>query len=98
MYVDAELLFAEDQDLAQIAGTYASTNVIDMRAEGSRDGNNKGGLAVVVTETFASGGAATRVPASGRAAVGSAPGALCIAFGRRAVASRVPFSLLGGVL
>lgn len=35
MYIDAELLFSDKQDLAQAAGTYLSENVIDLRQAGT---------------------------------------------------------------
>lgn len=70
MILSAELLLSDDQDLAQSAGSYASTNYIDLGAAGTPYGaaaalsNDPGPgtpvpLEVLITETFTSGGAAT---------------------------------------
>lgn len=68
--LDTELLFSEDQDLAQSAGSYASTNYIDLGAVGTPKGaaaaigrdiafGEPVPIDVFITEDFASGGAAT---------------------------------------
>lgn len=69
MMFDKHLMFSEAQDLSQAAGTYTSTNVVDLGASGTTGagatlaGNMGLGepvfLSVHVVEAFASGGAAT---------------------------------------
>lgn len=70
MILSAELLLSDDQDLAQTAASYASTNYIDLGAPGTPYGaaaalsNDPGpGQPVpfecIVTEAFTSAGAAT---------------------------------------
>lgn len=70
MMLDVETLFSDDQDLAQDAGTYDSTNAILQKTGGTipglggtaKDDIGDGGQAKVlcqITETFTSAGAAT---------------------------------------
>lgn len=69
MIMDKQLLFSDQQNLAQAAGNYLSTNTVDLGTVGSivlggspiRDiGRGRSLQAVVqVTETFTSGGAGT---------------------------------------
>lgn len=70
MILDKQSQLSEDQDLAQSAGAYASTNIIDLGATGTPIGGaaaltrdiGKGRvlpLLIEITETFTSGGAAT---------------------------------------
>lgn len=74
MIFDKQTLLSEDQDLAQAAGTYVSTNTIDLSAQDTVPPGfqargtppydiGRGGqppeLVIQVTETFTSGGAAT---------------------------------------
>jgi len=72
MILSSQLLFSEDQDLSQVAGTYNSTNIVDFGAGGtvngaaaaiSRDVGKGGKIPVLIqlTETVTSGGAATLV-------------------------------------
>lgn len=58
MILDKNLMFSEDQDLAQVAGSYASTNVIDLQDVKKGEGTPIEVLCQI-TETFTSGGAAT---------------------------------------
>lgn len=73
MLIDKETLLSDSQDLAQVAGTYVSTNSIDLGVAGTPPAgfqargtqphdigrSRKAQLLVQVDETFTSGGAAT---------------------------------------
>jgi len=58
MYLDAQTMFSDDQDISQIAGTYISTNVVDLSAAGL-DAGEPIHVWIQMTETLASAGAAT---------------------------------------
>lgn len=98
MILSKELMFSDDQDLAQTAAAYASTNHVDMGAPGTPHGAAaainrdiaKGEpvpIDIMITETFASGGAATLTielqtdddPAFGSATTIWSSGALALA-------------------
>ncbi len=57
MIIDLENSFSNDQDLAQTAAAYDSTNIIKLPANSAH--GNPLRILVQVTETFTSGGAAT---------------------------------------
>lgn len=57
MILDTQAMFSDDQDLAQTAGAYDSTNIVQMPANSSFGRPSQ--ILVQVTETFTSGGAAT---------------------------------------
>jgi hypothetical protein len=57
MILDLEAIFSDDQDLAQTAAAYDSTNIIEMPKRS--DAGTPLRILVQVTETFTSGGAAT---------------------------------------
>lgn len=70
MYLDKQTLLSDDQDLSQAAGTYVSTNTIDLGTAGTIPHlggtplmdigrGNEPDLLCQITETFTSGGAAT---------------------------------------
>lgn len=68
MLLDANATFSKDQDLAQVAGTYLSTNSIDLGTVGTDvqggspladPGRSPVGLLAQVTTAFTSAGAAT---------------------------------------
>lgn len=59
MILDDTVLFSDSQDLSQVAGAYASTNVIDLGADRDIGLGNPVRILVQVDETFASAGAAT---------------------------------------
>ncbi len=60
MYIDAQNLFSEDQDLSQVAGTYYSTNSLDLTATPRAVGPGEVVKVLFqVTETFTSAGAPT---------------------------------------
>lgn len=57
MIIDKENLFSDDQDLAQVAGAYDSTNIIKLPKNSAYGTPLR--LLIQVTETFTSAGAAT---------------------------------------
>lgn len=68
MMFDKQNLLSDSQDLSQVAGTYVSTNTIDLGAAGvdtlgntlpNDPGRSGGDILITVDETFTSGGSAT---------------------------------------
>jgi len=59
MYVDNNLLFSDSQDLAQVAGSYYSTNVLNLGSATDIGVGRACSLVIVVDEAFTSGGSAT---------------------------------------
>ena len=59
MYVDKELLLSDAQDLSQVAGSYYSTNAINLSGVVGDPGNAPLYVVICVDEAFTSGGSAT---------------------------------------
>lgn len=67
-FQDQDTMVSEDQDLAQTAGTYVSTNSIDLGLSTIQPGMRTAGYAnhwmdVYITETFTTGGGAATIQA-----------------------------------